>query len=270
MKTPSLLSLLVTALCSLLPAASQTHNISSQNDVTMHSYDVLSFTVNGVSFSMVKVDGGSFLMGADDDNNEALDDEKPSHQVTLSDYYIGQTEVTQALWKAVMGNNPSSSKGRNRPVELVSWNDCQEFISKLNALTGKRFSLPTEAEWEFAARGGNKSQGYKYSGSNDLDAVAWYSSNCDDEAHAVAKKQPNELGIYDMTGNVLEWCLDWKGSYSSNSQTNPRGPSMGSERVFRGGSWFNMGNNHVSCRYSGTPISSLSFLGLRLALHKAQ
>ena len=173
-------------------------------------------------------------MGSND--SEAHSDEKPVHSVTLNDYYIGETEVTQELWEAVMGSNPSVFKGSKKPVEMVSWNNCQEFIMKLNRLTGRDFRLPTEAEWEYAARGGNKSQGYKYSGSNTIDDVAWYDENSL-STHPVGTKAPNELGLYDMSGNVWEWCSDWYGDYSSSSQTNPTGSSSGSGRVLRGGSW---------------------------------
>ena len=182
------------------------------------------FTVGGVSFTMVKVEGGTFKMGAtSEQGSDVYDNEKPAHSVTLSSYYIGQTEVTQELWQAVMGSN---YKGAKRPVECVSWNDCQEFISKLNEKTGKNFRLPTEAEWEYAARGG-KSGGTKYSGSNTIGDVAWYTDNSGGTTHDVATKRANELGIYDMSGNVWEWCSDWYGDYSSSSQSNPQGPSTG-------------------------------------------
>ena len=197
------------------------------------------FTVKGVQFTMIAVEGGTFTMGATpEQGSDAYEREKPTHQVTLSNYYIGETEVTQALWQAVIGNNPSNFKGDNLPVEYISWDDCQEFIKKLNVLTGKNFRLPTEAEWEFAARGGKKSRGYKYSGSNNIDGVAWYGDNSGYETHTVKTKQANELGIYDMSGNVGEWCQDWYGydSYSSAAQTNPKGPNSGSCRVNRGGS----------------------------------
>ena len=222
-------------------------------------------TVNGVPFDMIMVEGGTFTMGAtSEQGNDAYDDENPAHKVTLSDYYIGETEVTQALWQAVMGSNPSYFKGNSNPVELVSWNDCQEFIRKLNSLTGRTFRLPTEAEWEFAARGGNESKGYKYSGSNSIDNVAWYTSS---KTHAVKTKSPNELGIYDMSGNVYEWCQDWYGSYSSNAQTNPKGPSNGSDRVLRGGSWdYNARHCRVSDRNHCSPRYSCSNYGLRLVL----
>lgn len=239
-----------------------------QNEISSANDNVLTFTVNGVSFNMIKVAGGTFTMGANVGDSEAESDET-RHQVTLSDYYIGETEVTQALWKAVMGSNPSNFKGDNLPVEMVSWNDCQEFISKLNAKTGATFSLPTEAEWEYAARGGSKSRGYKYSGSNSIDAVAWYTDNSGSKTHAVKTKQANELGIYDMSGNVWEWCSDWYGSYGSSSQTNPTGALSGSSRVNRGDSWFNSARTcRVSFRNFSTPDDSNSNLGLRLALRK--
>ena len=227
------------------------------------------FTVNGVSFEMVRVEGGTFRMGATaEQGSDVYDDEKPAHQVTLSSYSIGKTEVTQALWQAVMGSNPSNFKGSNLPVEQVSWKDCQTFIRKLNALTGKNFRLPTEAEWEFAARGGINSRGYKYSGSNTLRNVAWYDDNSSDKTHPVATKAPNELGIYDMSGNVFEWCNDyWSGSYTSASQTNPTDPDRGSNRVLRGGGWFSFA---VECRVSnrahGSSTIRFYHLGLRLAL----
>jgi len=166
-----------------------------------------------------------------------------------------------------MGSNPSRFKGENLPVENVSWDDCQAFIRKLNELTGQTFRLPTEAEWEYAARGGIKSKGYKYAGSNTLNDVAWYYGNNGEKTHPVGSKSSNELGLYDMSGNVWEWCQDWYGSYSSSSQTNPSGASSGSIRVYRGGSWYNnAGSCRVSYRYGGNPSHSFDFLGLRLAL----
>ena len=221
---------------------------------------------DGISIDMVRVEAGTFTMGATPEMKDPYKDDKPTHQVTLTnDYYIGKYEVTQALWKAVMGNNPSNFKGDNLPVEQVSWDDCQKFLSKLNRITGKTFRLPTEAEWEYAARGGNKSRGYQYSGSNNLSDVAWYEDNSGEKTHAVGTKQPNELGIYDMSGNVWEWCQDWFGEYSSSSQTNPTGANSGYSRVRRGGFW----GSWVCCssfRGALEPNGRYDFLGLRLVL----
>jgi formylglycine-generating enzyme required for sulfatase activity len=175
-------------------------------------------------------------MGATSEQGSAFSSESPVHSVTLSDYWIGETEVTQALWQAVMGSNPSYFNGSNRPVEQVSWNDCQTFVNKLNSLlsgqlpAGHKFRLPTEAEWEYAARGGNRSGHYKYSGSNNLGSVAWYLDNSGSTTHDVKTKNSNELGIYDMTGNVGEWCEDnWRDNYDASY--------ISSVRVFRGGDW---------------------------------
>ena len=220
--------------------------------------------------AMVYVQGGTFTMGATSEQVEDADsDEKPAHSVTLDGYYIGKYEVTQKLWKAVMGNNPSYFKGDDLPVENVSWNDVQEFLRKLNAMTGKRYRLPTEAEWEFAARGGNSSRGYKYSGSNSLGSVVWYTDNSGSRTHAVGTKSPNELGIYDMSGNVREWCQDWyrDSYYGSSPRNNPRGPNSGWYRVYRGGSWnFNAWYCRVSIRYYYAPAYRNNNLGFRLAL----
>jgi formylglycine-generating enzyme required for sulfatase activity len=235
------------------------------------------FTVNGVSFTMKRVEGSTFWMGAQSTNSngqnydpDAYSDESPVHSVTVSTFYMGETEVTQALWQAVMGSNPSYFTGNlQRPVEQVSWNTIvNQFIPALNALTGRTFHLPTEAEWEYAARGGNQSQGFYYAGSNAIGNVAWYSGNSSSQTHSVGTKSPNELGLYDMSGNVWEWCSDWYGNYSSGSQTNPQGPSTGSDRVVRGGGCLNPA---YSCRVSGirnfsTPDFTGGSLGFRLVL----
>ena len=222
----------------------------------------------GISIDMVRVEAGTFTMGATAEMKNTEDSEKPTHRVTLTnDYYIGKYEVTQALWQAVMGDDPSYFKGDNLPVEAVTWDDCQEFIGKLNRITGKTFRLPTEAEWEYAARGGNKSRGYQYSGSNNLLDVAWCGDNSGSKTRAVGTKQPNELGIYDMSGNVWEWCQDWYETYSSSSQVNPTGANSGSCRVVRGVSWYNNARNcRLSLRGSNTPDFRSSNLGLRLVL----
>ncbi len=229
------------------------------------------YTVNGVTFRMVTVAGGTFTMGATQEHDAvALGNEKPVHEVTLSTFCMGETEVTQALWQAVMGTNPSNFTGDlSRPVEKVSWKDCQNFITKLNQLTGKSFRLPTEAEWEFAARGGIKSHSYIFAGSNSIKDVAWYEGNGNSTTHAVAALAPNELGLYDMSGNVWEWCQDWYGSYKSSAQTDPTGPSSGSVRVIRGGCYI---NGDIFCRVTSrvsdapSPTGSGKNIGLRLAL----
>ena len=244
--------------------------VSTQAPQPVHqntSSSVLPIEVKGITFNMVRVEGGTFDMGATLEQKNPEDDEKPVHQVTLSSYYIGETEVTQALWQAVMGSNPSYFKGDNRPVEKVSWNDCQTFIEKLNEITHRNFRLPTEAEWEFAAKGGNRSRHTQYSGSDNLDEVAWYYSNSNVKTHPVKSKKANELGIYDMSGNVWEWCQDKYGKYNSTPQNNPIGPSSGTSRVYRGGSWVNDTRN---CRLSGRNVISpdfrIGYLGLRLVL----
>ncbi|MCR5498581.1 MAG: formylglycine-generating enzyme family protein [Paludibacteraceae bacterium] len=227
-----------------------------------------SFTVKDVVFSMVKVKGGSFVMGATpEQSGEATAEEKPAHKVSLPDYWIGETEVTQALWTAVMGSCPSQlqMKGDSLPVACVSWDACQQFIAKLNALTGKAFRLPTEAEWEFAARGGAESKDYKYSGGNTLDEVARCDVYASDLYYNVASYRPNELGIYDMSGNVAEWCEDWYGAYAEGEQSSPKGPKSGEVRVSRGGGG-TLGAPffRVSSRDGGAPGRWFYHVGLRL------
>lgn len=225
------------------------------------------FKVGGVEFKMIRVEGGSFMMGSPDSDSDAYEREKPQHRVTLSDYYIGETQVTQALWKAVMGKNLSCYKGANNPVDMVSWEDCQEFIKKLNQQTGLTFTLPTEAQWEYAARGGNKSKGYKYAGSNNIEDVAWYGDNSGGKSHPVKQKKANELGLYDMSGNVWEWCQDRYGNYNSSAQTNATGPVTGSGRMLRGGCWGSgAGICCVAYRINRRPVHRYISYGFRLSL----
>ena len=221
--------------------------------------------INGIE--MVVVNGGTFTMGSDD--AEALDTERPAHSVTVSDYFIGKYEVTQALWVAVMGSNPSGFRGDdNLPVENISWNMAMEFITKLNAITGKRYRMPTEAEWELAAREALLTQKYPYSGSYNVDEVAWYCDNAENRTHSVGQKKPNPRGIYDMSGNVFELCYDWFGMYSTAHQTNPIGPSSGTFRIIRGGSYV---DNAFGCRIiyrNGLDSQDARYInvGLRLAM----
>ena len=215
---------------------------------------------------MIPVMGGIFRMGCEN-NTECDANEKPVHTVSLNDFYIGKYEVTQAQWKAIMDNNPSNFRGDNLPVENVSWDNVQEFIRKLNAKTGKKYRLPTEAEWEYASKGGLQGKGYKYSGSDSIDEVAWYNGNSGGVTHPVDSKQPNELGIYNMSGNVREWCYDWYDRYNKANQANPIGSSSGSERVIRGGC-LSVGEKYCrnTARNSAAPQNKYSDLGFRLAL----
>ena len=238
----------------LSPVKSQTPDPQPSSATSSASEkSIETITVGSVSFNMIRVEGGTFQMGAtSEQGGDAYDNEKPAHPVTLSSFSIGETEVTQELWKAVMDSNPSKYKGKKHPVENVSWNDCQEFIRKLNAKTGRQFRLPTEAEWEYAARGGRKCQGYKYSGSNTIDDVAWYSNTTQYKGtRDVKTKKANELGLYDMSGNVWEWCQD---RYGNNS------------RVIRGGGWDCSARGcRVPSRGDRLPDNVMISLGLRLA-----
>lgn len=247
------------------PAPRRNNTPSSGNPSSTAS---LSGEINKLLNNMVYVSGGTFTMGGtSEQGSDALPNEKPTHSVTLSSYYICKYEVTQALWRDIMGSNPSYFKGDNLPVEQVSWNDCQTFINRLNSYTGRNFRLPTEAEWEFAARGGNYSRHYKYSGSNYISDVAWYEDNSGKRTHPVGTKQANEIGLYDMSGNVWEWCSDWCGSYSSYSQTDPIGPNSGSYRVDRGGGWAGIVKGcRATIRNYYAPDGRNIGLGLRLVL----
>ena len=232
--------------------------------------------ISDIEPEMVFVQGGTFTMGCTmGQGNDCYDDEMPDHQVTVSDFFICTQEITQALWRIIMGNYPSYFKGDSLPVENISWNEIQVFISRLNTLTGKQYRLPTEAEWEFAARGGNNGNNYKFSGSNTADEVAWYwnsipSQTMGNEGYGTQPaglKAPNELGLYDMSGNVFEWCSDWYDLYDSSAQTDPTGPSSGTYRVVRGGSW-NSSERGVSVSYRGfiVPEQRYNYLGFRLVL----
>ena len=229
------------------------------------TYKTLSFNINGCRIDMVYVQGGEFTMGCDEGlERQGKIDEIPFHPVVVGSFYMGRYEVTQRLWKAIMGYNPSNFPDDDRPVEQVSYEEVHTFIQRLNTLSGKHFRLPTEAEWEYAARGGGKGNGCKYSGSNTVGSVAWYFSN---KSHPVAGKKPNELGLYDMSGNVYEWCQDVYGDYSGKAQSNPQGISTGSSRVFRGGSWIgDKGSCRVSYRGHKLPGNAENNLGLRLAM----
>ena len=215
--------------------------------------------------NMVYVEGGTFTMGATNNLNEdSFKDEKPTHTVSLPSFYIGKYEVTQEEWEVIMDYNPSSFKGINRPVENVNWFDCNRFANKLNEITGMNFRLPTEAEWEYAAKGGKRSNNYKYSGSNQQKLVTWYEDNSN-KTHNVGLKSPNELGLYDMSGNVWEWCFDWYGDYLKMSINDPTGPTHGKGRVIRGGSYFcDAKTCRVSTRSLYLPNEKDEDLGFRL------
>ena len=239
------------------------HNEELKKQVNQAESQTLSFNINGVQFNMIYVEGDLFIMGTTKNDEGMYENEIPQYEVFLDSYYIGETEVTQALWKAVMDTNPSYFKSDDRPVENVSWYDCQKFIERINKLSGCKFSLPTESQWEFAARKGND---YKYSGNDKLGSVGWYFVNAQ-ETKSVAQKRANGLGLYDMSGNVWEWCSDWYSIYTNSAKENPQGPSTGNTRVLRGGSW---GDEARACRVfrrmPGFPTHKSNSIGLRLVL----
>ena len=278
-----LLSLSMVAMC-ILSACNGAKNESKNDTVDSTAADTVvaesakigteSFTANGVTFEMVKVEGGTFMMGADKGDSLADPDEFPQHEVSISTFYMGQCVVTQKLWKAVMGTAPSKFAGDNKPVERVSWLSANEFIKKLNEMTGKTFRLPTEAEWEFASRGGVKSKGFIYAGSNNSDEVGWCENNLDEETKDVAMKAPNELGLYDMSGNIGEWCSDiYDAKYYANSpKEDPQGPAEGPYRCLRGNGWCSNECRYIrSANRSGNiPEYEYPFVGFRLAMSEAK
>ena len=243
---------------------------AKQNKIIPDSLQLLRFEVNGVPFSMQRVEGGVFMMGGTrEQHRELISTDLPTHMVALDAYYIAHTEVTQALWQAVMPeweimddwHNP------NHPVSDLNWYDCLVFIHRLDSITGMPFRLPTEAEWEFAARGGNKSQGTRFAGGNMVDSVSWGLINGGFRKHTVGLKRPNELGLFDMTGNVSEWCSDWYAPYQLGTEPNPKGPLKGTEKIVRGGSFDNcQANSHISYRHYQKPEESTQYCGLRLAM----
>lgn len=234
------------------------------------SLQVLHFQIGGVGFDMQRVEGGVFIMGGTkEQHREAISSDLPTHTVALDAYYMASTEVTQALWQAVMTDWFVSDEWNtpNHPITDVNWHDCQVFIERLDSITGMPFRLPTEAEWEFAARGGNKSKGYRFAGGDVVDSVSWGLNNAGFRAHSVGSRQPNELGLYDMTGNVSEWCSDWYGRYHLGTEPNPKGAAEGEWKVVRGGSFDNCkDNSHVSRRDWYAPTEAMNYCGLRLAL----
>ena len=234
------------------------------------SLQMLHFEVDGVSFSMKRVEGGVFLMGGTrEQHREHISTDLPTHTVALDAYYIAPTEVTQALWKAIMPEWEFIEEMYlpNFPICYISWHDCQEFVRRLDSITGMPFRLPTEAEWEFAARGGNKSQEFRFAGGNIVDSISWGLSNAGFRTHEVKQKQPNELGLYDMTGNVSEWCSDWYAPYNLGTEPNPQGPTTGQEKIMRGSSYSNcLENSYISHRYMAVPTEATNYCGMRLAL----
>ena len=234
------------------------------------SLQVLHFEVNGVHFDMQRVEGGVFMMGGTrEQHRERISTDLPTHTVALDAYYIAPTEVTQALWQTIMPEWEFIEEMYlpNFPICYISWNDCQEFVRRLDSITGMPFRLPTEAEWEFAARGGNKSQGFRFAGGNIVDSVSWGLSNAGFRTHEVKQKQPNELGLYDMTGNVSEWCSDWYAPYHLGTEPNPQGPTTGQEKIMRGSSYSNcLENSYISHRYMAAPTEATNYCGMRLAL----
>ena len=237
---------------------------------TPDSLQVLRIQVGELAFDMQKIEGGLFIMGGTpEQHNEVISTDLPTHTVSLHTYYIGTTEVTQDLWQAIMPEWYISDEWNipNQPITDITWYDCQEFIRRLNNITGLPFRLPTEAEWEFAARGGNISRGYRFAGGNKIEDVSWGLSNAGFRKHNVGERKPNELGLYDMTGNVSEWCSDWYGMYYLGTDPNPQGANEGELKVVRGGSFDNCkDNSYLSRREYYNPNEAMNYCGFRLAL----
>ncbi|MGL4957148.1 MAG: formylglycine-generating enzyme family protein [Bacteroidales bacterium] len=247
-------------ICVLLVATLHTQAFAKSSNTAKNQ----SITVKGVSFDMIYVEGGTFRMGCSVEQINCEKNEMPSHPVTLDSFYIGKFEVTQKLWTTVMGKNPSTKKGNNLPVDNISWSDCQSFITKLNTLSGKTFRLPTEAEWEYAARGGKQATETVYAGSNSAAEVAWHN---DTSAHEVGTKKANELGIYDMSGNVWEWCNDWMSDYTRAAVTNPKGAEKGTDRILRGGNFVSTSQNcRIPTRNWRPANNKVAVAGLRLVM----
>ena len=265
----AIIGMIVLVCCKKVEEDDDYSGVEKKPEVVVTEMDgAIQYKINKkITFVMLKVEGDTFTMGvsvSQDDDSES--DERPVHTVVLSDFYIGETEVAQNLWQLVMGSNPSYFVDASLPVEQVSWNDCQKFIERLNDLIGSDFRLPTEAEWEYAARGGNKRHGYKFAGSNNIDDVAWFVDNSEDKTHPIKLKDSNELGIYDMCGNVSEWCNDWYGNYSSGIRIDPQGPTSGTNRVCRGGRWNSYAVGcRITARASLRPENKTRYIGLRLA-----
>ena len=244
--------------------------VAKSKHVVPDSLQRLEINVQGVTISMQRVEGGSFMMGSTiEQSDRDIYTDKPAHLVFLSPYYIATTEVTNALWRVVMPEKETlAPKGYpTNPVSYISWHDAQEFVRRLDSITGLPFRLPTEAEWEYAARGGAKSERFRFAGDMIADSVGWLYPYAGNWSHPVARKRPNELGLYDMTGNVSEWCQDRFGAYTLNTMPDPCGPDTGSYRVARGGSYDNcVANSHISVRYWYTPETTAGYIGLRVAL----
>ena len=246
-----------------------TTNTSGMSYLEWLAQEPVEYIVPGtdVKFTMIAVPPKRYVQGATLEQVGSWDDEFPTHDANIDGFFIGQTEVTQELWQAVMGTNPARFRGEELPVEQVSWNDCQLFISRLNAIIGQKFRLPTEAEWELAARGGSSDATTQYSGGHKIDEVAWYVGNSQATTHTVATRKPNKLGIYDMSGNVQEWCQDWYYKYTAVPVDNPKGPQKGTHHIVRGGSWMSDDwGCRTTCRDINTPEASNAYIGLRLAM----